>query len=151
MDNNIPPIALREINSDNFHDVVNMKVRDDQKNFVASNVYSIAESKISPELHPFAIYAGDKLVGFAMTGFEKDRQRHWIVRFMIGADYQGKGYGRAAMHKLINYIEAIPGCDRIYLSYEPHNQAAKTLYESLGFVPTGEMEEGEEVACLSLM
>jgi RimJ/RimL family protein N-acetyltransferase len=40
--------------------------------------------------------------------------------------------------------------NRILISYVPENIASEKLYESLGFVKTGEMVEGEMVAQLNL-
>ena len=144
------PVSLRDITGDNFEDVIRLKVRDDQTGFVASNVYSLAESKIFPDLIPLAIYAGEKLVGFTMYGAWPERKEYWIMRLMISAEEQGKGYGRASMQQVIERLRSFSGCDKIKISYEPHNLCAKGLYASLGFAVTGEMLEEEEVACLML-
>ena len=40
--------------------------------------------------------------------------------------------------------------DDCFLSYEPENVAAKSLYASFGFVPTGRIVEGEEEAVVQL-
>jgi diamine N-acetyltransferase len=71
---------------------------------------------------------------------------------MIDKRYQGKGYGRQGMLKVLEHIRTFPyGKTNIaVLSYEPENIVAKKLYESLGFVETGEIEEGEHVAKLVL-
>jgi diamine N-acetyltransferase len=143
-------VSLRRVDSENFHAVLKLSVRDDQTHFVASNVYSIAESKINPEMNPLAIYAGETLVGFCMFGHWSVRNEYWIMRLMIDQQFQGNGYGRAAMQQIISALRAAPGCDRILISYEPENDHARRLYASLGFVITGEMLGGEEVARLSL-
>jgi diamine N-acetyltransferase len=41
------------------------------------------------------------------------------------------------------------GCRSCALSYSPQNTVARALYQSLGFVETGEIEDGELVARLS--
>ncbi|MPN03511.1 hypothetical protein SDC9_150741 [bioreactor metagenome] len=38
----------------------------------------------------------------------------------------------------------------VLLSYEPDNLVAKALYKSIGFVETGDIEDGELVAKLTL-
>jgi hypothetical protein len=40
-------VSLRAITKDNFQECVRLRVREDQK-FVATNAYSIAQSKIEP-------------------------------------------------------------------------------------------------------
>ena len=57
------------------------------------------------------------------------------------------GYGREAMHLLIDRIRGLSDeeHDRIYISFEPENEIAKSLYEGLGFVPDGRVIYGEIV------
>lgn len=69
---------------------------------------------------------------------------------MVSEENQGKGYGRAGMEALIELLEEKPGCDEIYISWVPENIAAENLYESLGFVKTGEIDDGEIIARLEL-
>ncbi|MCZ7544525.1 MAG: hypothetical protein M5R40_13845 [Anaerolineae bacterium] len=47
-------------------------------------------------------------------------------------------------------LSAKPGCDAIYISFEPNNAAAERLYRSLGFADTGRVEGGEIVYRLAL-
>ena len=143
-----PHISLRAVTPQNFSEVIGLKVREDQKNFVASNAYSLAEAGIFPHRTPLAICAGKTPVGFLMYAFIEENQRHWIFRLMIAASQQGLGYGRAAMHLALERMRAIPGCSQIYISYEPENDVARRLYASLGFRINGEIEGGEEVAVL---
>ena len=141
-------ISLRPLTIENWEDAIHLHVRKDQKHFVASNVYSIAEAHFNPELTPMGIYAGEKMVGFLMTGLERGRDRWWLMRLMIDERHQGKGYGREALRQVIGLMRQTPGCDRIYLSYEPQNITAEMLYKSFGFRATGEMEDGEKVVVL---
>ncbi len=150
MSQNTTEVSLREVTPENFDAIISMKVRDDQKHFVASNVYSLAEARVFPQRFPMAIYAGETPVGSLMSAIWEERQQHWIFRLMIAAEHQGRGYGRAAMRLLIERMRAIPGCRQIYISYEPENDAARKLYASLGFSITGEMVSNEEVACLDI-
>lgn len=143
-------ISLRALSSENYEGIIRLNVSEDQKTFVAPNVNSIAESKVYPELIPMAIYAGETLVGFLMYRQRLETEPYYLMRFMIDARYQGKGYGRAALAKIVELMRALPGCDRIYLSYEPDNVFAEQLYMHFGFAPTGEYMEGEKVACLTL-
>ena len=143
-------ITLREITPENWEAILKLAVRDDQKNFVASNLYSLAEAKVFPEHVPLAIYAGEQPVGFLMYTFERDRKEWWIFRLMIVADEQGKGYGRAAMQQAIARMRLQPGCRQIFISFEPENAPAEQLYRSLGFVPNNEVWGGEVVFRLDL-
>lgn len=143
-------VTFRPISRDNFMDVVRLSVHKSQRGFVASNVYSIAESTVEPTCVPQAVYAGEELVGFTMHGYEESADRWWILRMMIGAEHQGKGYGKAAMRKLIREMMNEHRMETILISYDLGNVAAAGLYRSLGFRETGEIDHGEIVAELRL-
>lgn len=141
-------VELRPVTKANFGSVINLEVSQDQLNFVASNLYSIAESKVFPECIPLVIYANETPVGFLMYAFDNKDSSYWICRLMIDRYFQGKGYGLDAMQQVIKEIRKRPGSDFVKLSISPHNQAAEKLYQHLGFEKTGEIVEGEEVMCL---
>ena len=143
-------VSLREVTPDNYEKIVDMQVRPDQQDFVAGNVYSLAESRVFPARFPMAIYAGEEPVGFLMYSYWDERKSYWLIRLMIAAEHQGKGHGRAAMLQAIQLIRGQPGCSSISLSFEPENTTAERLYASLGFEPTGEILEGETVYRLDL-
>lgn len=140
-------VELRKITEDNWIHCISLKVAKDQERFVASNVYSVAESKFDPEATIAGIYYNEKMVGFTMYGINADTNQFWIIRLMVGEAFQGKGYGRAALKILIG-IARDSGYPDLYLSYVPGNERAEKLYTDIGFRPTGEVEHGEIVVCL---
>lgn len=139
-------IRFAPVTRDNWLEVGRLEVRPGQQAFVAPNFVSLAETRFYPEMVPLAIYDDNLLVGFWMYGFDPHECTWWIVRLMIDSHYQGRGYGRAAMQAAIAMLSAFPGCKVFKVSYDPENQAAKTLYKSLGFQPSGEVLDGEIVA-----
>jgi diamine N-acetyltransferase len=143
-------VSLRPITTENWRDVVRLKTTEVQKDYVASNVYSIAQSKIEPECVPLAIYADESVVGFAMYALDQDDGNYWIYRLMIDAYHQGQGHGRAALRELVSLLREFPGCDKIMISVVPENEVAFELYRSEGFVETGQLVDDEVVLCLEL-
>jgi len=141
-------VMLRALTKDNYLRCLQLEVKEDQQDFVASNLQSIADSKVYPELIPQTIYHEDTMVGFLMYNSVPQDGVYWILRLMIDRQHQGKGYARDAMLQLIELLKEHPGCTAIKISYEPANHGAEKLYESLGFQKTGEIVEGEVVACL---
>jgi diamine N-acetyltransferase len=142
-------ITFRPVTRENFSAVTELKVTPEQAEFVAPNLYSLAEAYLEPTWTPLAIHAGDHLVGFAMFGRDDETGRWWIMRYMIDARHQGRGYGTAALPGLIDLIVARHGCSELFLGYEPDNEVAGRLYARMGFLPTGEIEGGEIVARLA--
>ena len=133
------------IDRHNYLSVLDLSVAEEQRRFVASNMYSLAQAFVQPECVPLALYAENKPVGFVMYALDEDDHEYWIYRLMIDKRYQRLGYGREAMRMLIERIRADENHRVIYISFEPENIAAQTLYESLGFVPDGRIEYGEVV------
>lgn len=136
---------LREINAENFWQILRLKVAENQLNFVATNAVSIAESKYFPFLLPPAIYAENEPVGFTLYGRDPALETYWIVRLMIAEKFQGKGYGKNGMQNIIEKMSNLPDCDEVFLSVVPENISATKFYENFGFKKTGDMLEGEIV------
>lgn len=146
-------VRLEDVTRANWRAVVNLKLADHQKHLLASNLYSIAQSKFDKQARPRAIYAGNELVGFMMYELpepDDDPKEVSIYRFMIDQTFQGRGYGRAALEKAIAEIRQVPGIRTVSISYMRDNEIARKFYASLGFVETGRAEYGEAVAELTL-
>jgi len=143
-------ITLSPLVKDNWIECIGLKVRPEQQDFVATNLYSIAQSKADQSLIPMAIYNSEVMVGFTMYGRDPEDGRYWIVRLMIDERYQGNGYGKQAMYKVIALLKQEEDCTDIYLSHKPDNIYADTLYRKLGFKNTGEIVGGEVIKRLSL-
>jgi diamine N-acetyltransferase len=153
-------LEVRPVTKENWKELIALKVRDDQKHFVASNLYSIAEAQfgehIPGEGHwnmmPFGIYDEDKPVGFLMISYNYDfaRFQGFILRLMVDEKCQGKGYGKFGMNWMLERYRADERVKAVAISYEPDNEAARTLYASLGFQETGEIVDGEALALLKL-
>lgn len=149
---------IRPVTKDNWRELADLKVREDQKNFVAPNLRSIAEAQFGFDheghwdFHPFGIYEGDKPVGFLMYGFNfaHPKRQAFIIRLMVDENFQGKGYGRFGMQKMIETFRADERIKEVGISYEPENEVARRLYADLGFVEPGEMLENEVLAVLKL-
>ena len=89
-------LSFRAITKDNFNACLRLKVRDDQK-YVASNVYSIAQSKTEPKYIPMAIYNDETMVGFVMYELDYKEKELYLCRFMIDEQHQHMGYGKGAL------------------------------------------------------
>ena len=138
-------VKLEEITPQNFRECINLKVADGQEKHVAANLMSIAQAKIYPTANPFAVYADGEMVGFVMYGYDTDDERFYLVRLMIDAEHQGKGYGKAATLQVIERMKQIEDCREIFLSFVPENTGAERLYKSVGFKRTGETSEDGEI------
>ena len=158
-------VTLKRISLKNIWELMRLKVREDQEAFVASNPESVLEAFAAREdgavALPFGIYDGQTPVGFVMFGYGElpgeenppvAKGNYCIWRFMICAEQQGKGYAKAGMQAALEYLQTFPcgPAEYCWLSYEPENVAARTLYHRFGFEENGEIDEEEIVAVRSL-
>lgn len=149
---------LHPVTKENWVALIKLQVREDQRHFVATNVFSIAQAQFGDDyeghwdLHPFGIYDQEAPVGFLMYGhnFGHPRYEVFILRLMVDEKFQGKGYGRFGMQKVLEILRPDERIHAVGISYEPENAAARKLYAGLGFVETGRMLEGEAEAILKL-
>jgi diamine N-acetyltransferase len=144
-------VTLREIKMANFFECIKLRVADAQKDFVATNVFSLAEAKADRVSNPLAIYADEQMVGFIMYDVNVAEKRGYISRLMVDERFQGKGYGRAAISDVVERLKREPGLRDIQTSYHPDNKAAAALYASLGFLETGEFVDIEVVVRIPLV
>jgi diamine N-acetyltransferase len=152
---------IRPVTKDNWKELIQLKIREDQKRFVASNLYSIAEAQFGFDdldgshwnASAWGIYANDGApVGFLMYGynFPDSNVQAFIFRLMVDEKYQGMGYGRFGMNWMLEQFKKDERIKGVGISYEPENDVARKLYASLGFVETGEILGEEVLAVLHL-
>lgn len=139
-------VELREIHKDNLREFLRLKVAPEQENLVASNAVSIAQAYFYRDTAWFrGICDGDTAVGFVMLEDDRPKQRYFLWRFMIDARYQRKGYGRQALERLFEHVKTLPGATEIGTSCVDAPGGPGPFYESMGFVYTGQVDEGERV------
>lgn len=76
-------IELRIIDKENMYDVIELEVADEQKDFVASNSFSLLQANYEENLYPFAIYRDNELVGFIMYDFDDETDMYGMCRLMV--------------------------------------------------------------------
>ena len=146
-------IELRKITEDNFIDAFNLKLAPGQERFVSHPIRSLAQAYVYREqCQPFGIYADGKMVGYVMVIYDYDVPEYDIWHMMIDESMQGRGYGSAALDKVIEYIRTKPFGDsgRVALTCNRDNDIAIKLYERKGFSATGVEYEDEIELVLNL-
>ncbi|MFW1842464.1 GNAT family N-acetyltransferase [Acinetobacter pittii] len=136
-------INLKNLNRENWIQCAKLSLDESQKDYVASNVYSIAESKVEEHYCPRVICFNDEVVGFLMYCVEidpPDETLFWLFRLMISQDNQVKGYGTKVLQIAIDEMAA-KGAKRIRTMYKSSNYVAGKLYKKMGFRETGEYDE----------
>ena len=137
-------ISLQPVTKENYEDCCRLQVAKGQEEYVAPNVFSLAQSKYLPERIPVAIYWDKTMIGFGLYGIDTERNENWIFRFMLGRQYQGKGWGKQAFVAFLEMVCARAGYNAVYLSVNLENRTSQHMYRSFGFEDTGKMYCPEE-------
>jgi diamine N-acetyltransferase len=144
-------VSLREITDDTLYDISQLKVAENQTDYVAPNLYSLAQALFYPEADYRGIYSNDQLVGFLMLYDETKREvvpekpEVDVWRFMIDEKHQKKGIGKQVLKMIIEELKDKQCFEFVKLSYVPGNDSAVELYKAVGFKETGELDDGEVV------
>jgi diamine N-acetyltransferase len=154
-------VELREIDDEVLADLrAAVLLPPEQRAYVGGTVDdALAEAATYPEANPWprAIYAEGRPVGFVMISWDLRPDPPdptlvgpWFLwKLMISADRQGHGYGRAAIEAVVERIRP-EGAVELLTSYGVGEGDPSGFYASVGFVPTGDLHEGEVVAALAL-
>lgn len=138
-------IQLRPITPENHAEIRKLSVRDDQRQFVASVEKSLADAYVYPDATFRAAFEGETAVGCVLVfPFDDEGQRIVnIVRLLIDARFQGRGFGRETLKETLAWIRSFaPPVELIRISTLAENEIALKLYQNLGFQERG-VESGE--------
>jgi diamine N-acetyltransferase len=148
-------LELRPVGKDTWRPISRLSrtLTWEQSKFVAHNAASMLEAIYDPEhLTVRGVYLDDEPIGLVMWADIRDEEpnAYYIVRLMVAGPHQRKGYGRAIMQQVISLLKQAPECEKLYISFDPANDAARSLYASLGFEDTGRLEDDEVVYLLRM-
>ncbi|MGN0626765.1 MAG: GNAT family N-acetyltransferase [Oscillospiraceae bacterium] len=158
-------IELRPITEENFEDCINLDVKEEQQDFIAENMCSLAEAYVAMTSGdtvpmPYGIYDAeeDVMVGFLMLGFCEEGDEdlpepfYCVWRIMIDANCQGMGYGREAMEKAVELVKERPlgSADKFCAAYTSDNDGAAALFEGAGMTAGEADENGNVLAVMDI-
>ncbi len=148
----IVAVSLREITADTVVTICRLSdtLVEPQNRMVATNALSIAQAHFSPHAWFRAIYTDDEPVGFIMLYDNPAESIYFLWRLMVAAPHQGKGYGRRAIGRLIEYVKTRPRATELLVSCHEGEGSPEGFYQALGFRRNGQMEEDEVVLSLPL-
>lgn len=138
-------IYFKDIDNSNKEIVRKVKLKTGQENFIETVDECLEEAKVDDRWHPVCICIKDTIIGFAMYGCFGANRNAWIDRIMIDKKYQGLGYGKRAMLRLMEIVPKEYEVSTIYTSVFEDNKLAYELYIDLGFIATDERDTGGEI------
>ena len=136
-------IRFEPVDQRNREACVALEVEAHQRRLIASNRRSLEQAGTSRAAVPLLVLRDDEPVGFLMYE-PRGSAVVSLHRFMIDRRHQRQGIGLRAMQRLVERFRA-EGFLTVYLSFRPENDAARSLYDRLGFVEHEIEPDGEVV------
>ena len=136
-------IRLETVNPDNWR--LRLKVSDAQKRFVADRSTMLARAYAYRESRSkaYVIYNDTLPVGMALYYDCAELNAYDLSQLFIDERYQGNGFGIEATKQILDKMKSDSKYDKVILCYIDGNEAARNMYEKLGFTLTGDRDEDE--------
>ena len=119
---------------------------------------AVTDAKACPRM--WSVHAGEQLVGFVMIsdGIPAETLAadddivgpYFLWRLLIDTAFQGRGYGRATIDAVVDYLRSRPGADVLWTSCKAGEGSPQPFYLDYGFVKTGGQKWGEDLLRLDL-
>ena len=143
-------VRLETVTPENWR--LGLNVSESQKRFVSDDMRLLARAYAYRESrsNAFVIYDDDVPVGMALY-YDCDALKAYdLSQIFIDQRYQGKGFGTEAAQKILRMMKEDGKYDKVVLCFIDGNDAAKNMYEKLGFYLT-DGGEGNEIAMEKLL
>lgn len=143
-------VHLESVSPDNWRS--GLRVSDSQHDFVADSdaILARAYAYRDSRSEAYLIYDGDTPVGMSLHYDLDELEEYCLSQFFIDRRYQGRGLGTQAARLVLRKMEEDGRFDRVVLCYVEGDEAARRMYERLGFAHTGERDEDEIIMELRL-
>ena len=137
-------IRLAEVTEENWLDIADLSVNDDQRRFVAPAIGILARGYVYRDCNAriYAIENDGTIVGAALVReFADEPLGYDLQQFMIDQRYQGKGYGSAALALILDELRKEGHYDHVEVCVKKDDAAAIRLYGKHEFADSGYIDE----------
>jgi diamine N-acetyltransferase len=150
-------VELVVVTADNLRATMRLETHKSQEQFVAPVTQSLCEALVPPvergvTVVPWyrAVAADGVLAGFVMLArSQPGAEEPWLWRLLVDRMHQRRAIGTRILDLVIEQCREW-GDDTLLTSWRPGKGSPEPMYLARGFVPTGEIDDGEVVARLSL-
>ncbi len=146
-------VALGDVTAANLGGVMGLRTHRSQERFVKPMGRTIAQAWYPDEedgapVVPWlkTIVADDEIVGAVMVALQTEAHPEpYLWRMLIDRMHQRRGIATVAMDLVFDHLRSL-GSETVLVSWVEGKGSPGNFYTGLGFVPTGEIDEGEVVA-----
>lgn len=138
-------IKLVPVDPDNWR--LDLKVSEEQKKFVSDSMKLLARAYAyrKSRSNAYVIYNNSIPVGMALYYDCDEINAYDLSQLFIDERYQGNRFGIEAAKQILEIMKSDGKYDKVILCYIDGNEAARNMYEKLGFHLTGECDGNEIV------
>ena len=137
-------IRLVPVTENNWMDIAALSVKEHQKDYVAPAIGILARGYVYRDCHA-RIYGFEEegvIVGTALIReFTDEPLGYDLQQFMVGRQYQNKGYGSQALQLILDELRNEGHYDHVELCVKKADTEAIHLYEKHGFIDSGYVDE----------
>ena len=151
-----PPLGLAAIDQHNWRAALAVEVTPGQLGYVAGYqpvaLVILANAYVRPgdlDWEPLAVTSGAFVV--AVVALAHSRTHTELLHLAVDAPRQGQGVGSASVELLVAHVvKTRRDAEDVRLTVHPENERGLHLYRSRGFLPDGEVRDGEPVWSLRI-
>ena len=146
-------IHLIDVNEENWLDIINLRVNEEQQKFLDRPTGIIARGYIYRNCNArvFGIADDAQMIGVALVrDFTEEPLNYELQQFMIDGRFQNKGYGTEALRQSLKFLEQEGRYPGVEVCVNREDTAAIHVYEKVGFADSGYVDE-DLPECLNLI
>ena len=146
-------IRLIDVNEKNWLDIRELSVSEPQKGFLDSAVGILARGYVyrHDRARVIGIADDETMIGVALVkDLDEEPACYDLQQFMIDGQWQGRGFGTRALRMLLAELSEERKFPCVEVCVKRDDAAALRVYEKLGFIDTGYVDEAAP-DCLNLM
>lgn len=136
-------LVLRKVSGIAWREAFRLMLHPGQRKFVSTGLSPILVSLLKTSARrknclPLAAYLDEgQMVGFLLLTQARASRECWLDHFFIDRHYQGQGYGKEVLARVIELAKVDLSCRYLCLRVSDENSHAQRLYLGIGFENTG--------------
>lgn len=146
-------VRLFDVNEENWLKITALSVSESQKRFLDSAVGIVARGYAYRACNAkvIGIANDEQIIGVALVkDMDEEPACYDLQQFMIDQRFQNRGYGSEALRLILSLLRREGKYESVEVCVNKENAAALRLYENLGFLDTGYVDE-RVPDCMNLM
>lgn len=142
-------IYLIDIVESNWTRLINLKITEEQKDYVASPMGILARAYVYRNYNArvFGIKSEEDIIGMLMVrDIDEEPKCYELQQFFIDIRHQNQGYGYKSLKLIMDYLYVERRYENIEVCVKKKNIEAINLYKKIGFKDTGYIDPSIEDA-----